>query len=238
MEYSSIFVNPEEKEQEAEQTSVPMPEPVPVPKPVERTEKMADLFDGTVTAEGIHEQILAKDEEGYSPCSITVHLEKIHNVTENTVLDDVKEEDREYIDSVQIRRCSMDIFSLREDLVSVNFVFDSPNDAYLQELNEMMHRYRVMSEEMSKEVTDGTASTVPVLTVSFMPLIMNGAGFASYQAPVDYCIALGDDGKSGLMHMLFDMNTILYSELEFTEEEVIETQKNIMQEDHSGLFEE
>ncbi len=229
MNNSSIFVNPNENEIE-DQLSVPAPAPA-------NPDKKAELYDGEITAEGIHEQILAKDEDGYCPCSIIVHLEKYHNVSENSTAEDIKEDDKEYVDSVEIKRCYLDIFSLREDLISVNFVFDSSNDAYLQELNEVLHRYRLMSEEMSAN-PDNEPNTVPVLTISFMPFAMNGAGFASYQLPIDYCLALGEDGFSNIVHMLFDVRTILYSELEFSEEEIIEVEKNILQEDHSGLFEE
>lgn len=196
-----------------------------VPKPSVKEEKQVELFD--FTGDDIIDLVCSTNKEGYSPAFISASIQKIHNVDENTMLEDVKEEDLEQVDDMVIENCKVDIFALNEKFINIRLEFDSVNDAYLRELNEILNRYRVMQEA---NLQDETSNTIPVFYLTFMPVALQGRGILKAVLPTAYFRTLNDNDINACMHFIFDIEGIEANQILLTEEEKINIEAEILRE--------
>lgn len=225
--------------------------PVPVPAPAKTAPEAngSTAFSGTepsVTVDGVTVDpevmmalINSTDENGHTPCAINVSLEDYSNIQEGKALADYTEDERTYIDGVDISECSADLHSFDDQLMNLVLTFESPRDAYLRELNELLNRYRIASDDLAaKESTDHA----PVLTVTIVPMDLKGRGVVTMSLPTLFCRILSDNNENCSMLMQFHMDTVDFFGINMTDEEASEITADVMRQEEMStggqLFDE
>lgn len=208
-----------------------MEENVIVPEPGTTSTEQEDI-----TADTIMEKILEKDEDGFSPSVISVTLERFNNFTGDM---NVPDEDREYIDAVNVERAAIDVSTFDGELFNLFFDFESPKSVILRELNELLVRYRTMTEEFA---TNGITDKLAVITVMIAPRELNGMGMLKLTMPTLYTRVLSDSGENAAFLMQFRKEFIEFMQLDISEEEKLQMQAEAMRVLEAGtggnLFEE
>ena len=208
-----------------------MEENVIVPEPGTTSTEQEDI-----TADTIMEKILEKDEDGFSPSVISVTLERFNNFTGDM---NVPDEDREYIDAVNVERAAVDVSTFDGELFNLFFDFESPKSVILRELNELLVRYRTMTEEFA---TNGITDKLAVITVMIAPRELNGMGMLKLTMPTLYTRVLSDSGENAAFLMQFRKEFIEFMQLDISEEEKLQMQAEAMRILEAGtggnLFEE
>lgn len=208
-----------------------MEENVIVPEPGTTSTEQEDI-----TADTIMEKILEKDEDGFSPSVISVTLERFNNFTGDM---NVPDEDREYIDAVNVERAAIDVSTFDGELFNLFFDFESPKSVILRELNELLVRYRTMTEEFA---TNGITDKLAVITVMIAPRELNGMGMLKLTMPTLYTRVLSDSGENAAFLMQFRKEFIEFMQLDISEEEKLQMQAEAMRTLEAGtggnLFEE
>ena len=208
-----------------------MEENVIVPEPGTTSTEQEDI-----TADTIMEKILEKDEDGFSPSVISVTLERFNNFTGDM---NVPDEDREYIDAVNVERAAIDVSTFDGELFNLFFDFESPKSVILRELNELLVRYRTMTEEFA---TNGITDKLAVITVMIAPRELNGMGMLKLTMPTLYTRVLYDSGENAAFLMQFRKEFIEFMQLDISEEEKLQMQAEAMRTLEAGtggnLFEE
>ena len=208
-----------------------MEENVIVPEPGTTSTEQEDI-----TADTIMEKILEKDEDGFSPSVISVTLERFNNFTGDM---NVPDEDREYIDAVNVERAAVDVSTFDGELFNLFFDFESPKSVILRELNELLVRYRTMTEEFA---TNGITDKLAVITVMIAPRELNGMGMLKLTMPTLYTRVLSDSGENAAFLMQFRKEFIEFVQLDISEEEKLQMQAEAMRTLEAGtggnLFEE
>ena len=208
-----------------------MEENVIVPEPGTTSTEQEDI-----TADTIMEKILEKDEDGFSPSVISVTLERFNNFTGDM---NVPDEDREYIDAVNVERAAIDVSTFDGELFNLFFDFESPKSVILRELNELLVRYRTMTEEFA---TNGITDKLAVITVMIAPRELNGMGLLKLTMPTLYTRVLSDSGENAAFLMQFRKEFIEFMQLDISEEEKLQMQAEAMRTLEAGtggnLFEE
>ena len=208
-----------------------MEENVIVPEPGTTSTEQEDI-----TADTIMEKILERDEDGFSPSVISVTLERFNNFTGDM---NVPDEDREYIDAVNVERAAIDVSTFDGELFNLFFDFESPKSVILRELNELLVRYRTMTEEFA---TDGITDKLAVITVMIAPRELNGMGMLKLTMPTLYTRVLSDSGENAAFLMQFRKEFIEFMQLDISEEEKLQMQAEAMRVLEAGtggnLFEE
>ena len=208
-----------------------MEENVIVPEPGTTSTEQEDI-----TADIIMEKILEKDEDGFSPSVISVTLERFNNFTGDM---NVPDEDREYIDAVNVERAAVDVSTFDGELFNLFFDFESPKSVILRELNELLVRYRTMTEEFA---TNGITDKLAVITVMIAPRELNGMGMLKLTMPTLYTRVLSDSGENAAFLMQFRKEFIEFMQLDISEEEKLQMQAEAMRTLEAGtggnLFEE
>ena len=208
-----------------------MEENVIVPEPGTTSTEQEDI-----TADTIMEKILEKDEDGFSPSVISVTLERFNNFTGDM---NVPDEDREYIDAVNVERAAIDVSTFDGELFNLFFDFESPKSVILRELNELLVRYRTMTEEFA---TNGITDKLAVITVIIAPRELNGMGMLKLTMPTLYTRVLSDSGENAAFLMQFRKEFIEFMQLDISEEEKLQMQAEAMRTLEAGtggnLFEE
>ena len=208
-----------------------MEENVIVPEPGTTSTEQEDI-----TADTIMKKILEKDEDGFSPSVISVTLERFNNFTGDM---NVPDEDREYIDAVNVERAAIDVSTFDGELFNLFFDFESPKSVILRELNELLVRYRTMTEEFA---TNGITDKLAVITVMIAPRELNGMGMLKLTMPTLYTRVLSDSGENAAFLMQFRKEFIEFMQLDISEEEKLQMQAEAMRTLEAGtggnLFEE
>lgn len=208
-----------------------MEENVIVPEPGTTSTEQEDI-----TADTIMEKILERDEDGFSPSVISVTLERFNNFTGDM---NVPDEDREYIDAVNVERAAVDVSTFDGELFNLFFDFESPKSVILRELNELLVRYRTMTEEFA---TNGITDKLAVITVMIAPRELNGMGMLKLTMPTLYTRVLSDSGENAAFLMQFRKEFIEFMQLDISEEEKLQMQAEAMRTLEAGtggnLFEE
>ena len=208
-----------------------MEENVIVPEPGTTSTEQEDI-----TADTIMEKILERDEDGFSPSVISVTLERFNNFTGDM---NVPDEDREYIDAVNVERAAVDVSTFDGELFNLFFDFESPKSVILRELNELLVRYRTMTEEFA---TNGITDKLAVITVMIAPRELNGMGMLKLTMPTLYTRVLSDSGENAAFLMQFRKEFIEFMQLDISEEEKLQMQAEAMRILEAGtggnLFEE
>lgn len=209
---------------------------IPTPEFAYEEEEKEDL---EFNSEDILQLILSLDEDGHSPSFITASLERLVDVKEGMTLADVPPENREYVDQMQIEYCAVDVDTLDGELMQVILSFDTPNDAYLKELNEFMNRYKIMQHEFAASEDE---STIPLMSLTFAPKDLKGFGLLQFTFPVMYVRCLNDAGTNAAMVMLFHMANMEFVKIDISDEDLAELKADVYREVESGtggaLFEE
>ena len=208
-----------------------MEENVIVPEPGTTSTEQEDI-----TADTIMEKILERDEDGFSPSVISVTLERFNNFTGDM---NVPDEDREYIDAVNVERAAIDVSTFDGELFNLFFDFESPKSVILRELNELLVRYRTMTEEFA---TNGITDKLALITVMIAPRELNGMGMLKLTMPTLYTRVLSDSGENAAFLMQFRKEFIEFMQLDISEEEKLQMQAEAMRILEAGtggnLFEE
>ena len=214
-----------------------------VPAPTEKAEdvvedsvndyiaKSKEIADSVWGADEIIAMITSTNEEGQSPATIYVALERISNVTENMSIEDIKEDDREMVEDLVVKDCTIDMFSMTTDIANLVFNFDSPKSAYLQEFYSILNRYRMMQEALAQENKD---NVLPMISISIVPEHLMGQGIMMAAFPLAFFRTLDDSGLNTSLHTLFYTENIQFSRIEITEEEQREAIADVMRDMSSG----
>lgn len=222
-----------EPESNHAQESAPIPTPVPVPKPVTdmnenyQPQNKEDSFDEN----DILRLIQSENEDGYSPSLINVTLQKLHNVTADTNIFNMPEDDIEFVEGAEIENCKVQIYNINDNIVNIELEFDSVNDGFLKELMLLMSRYRVVQENVQ---TNTDEFIIPLFDLTFMPTELNGKGILKALSPIAYFRTLNDNNINCKMHFLFDLENIIVSKIELSEEEDIQINAEVLREIESS----
>ena len=134
-------------------------------------------------------------------------------------------------------------FLFRKTKVTVTFNlffdFESPKSVILRVLNELLVRYRTMTEEFA---TNGITDKLAVITVMIAPRELNGMGMLKLTMPTLYTRVLSDSGENAAFLMQFRKEFIEFMQLDISEEEKLQMQAEAMRILEAGtggnLFEE
>ena len=202
---------------------------VPLPKQVvDVTEEGADI---EITPDTIIDSLYTLNETEHTDAVIVAELSKLHNVTENTILDEVSEDDREYVDQITVENTLLDIYTLDGELYNVVFNFDSVKDVYMKELNELLNRYRMMQEQIA---TNGENGTVAMFSVTFMPNRLDGHGILTASFPVAFFRVLNDNDVNASLLIQFHESSLQFSKIEIDDELKAEITADVMREINEG----
>ena len=178
------------------------------------------------------------DEDGHSTGIMIASLSVCHNVTEDMSLDDVKEEDREHVEDMQIASVKFDMYSLDGHLINLILTADTPKDAYLNDLYQLLNRYRRLQENIAAK---GNNTDVPLFTFTAMPGTLNGRGVMSAVFPVAYFRVLNDNCENTSLMMQFYEDSISFVALNISEEEKTDMIAGVMREveasENTSMFE-
>lgn len=213
--------------EEATANTINIPAPVYAPNEEDDDAIRTLEFNG----EDILALITSIDDEGHSPSVITASLENIKNIKEGQTLADVDEENREYVDQINIEYCSVDIDTLDGQLMSVILTFDSPSDVYLRELNEFLNRYKIMCHDFAASDTD---SNIPLMSLTFAPKELRGFGFLQCTFPVMYVRCLNDSGTNASMYMMFHIENMEFGKIDITDEQLAELKADVYRQLETG----
>jgi hypothetical protein len=215
---------------------------IPAPQPTtkeEDTPSTVSVNGMDVDAELIVSLINSTDKDGYSPCLVNASLERFTNIQPEKTLSDYTEDERTYIDGVDLSNCAINIHTFDGDLVNLILTFDSPKDSYLRELNELCNRYRIAADELTAKETDDAAVS---LTITIVPKDLDGRAMVTLTLPTLFCRTLSDDGENASMLLQFHMGCVDFLAINVTDEEVTEITSDIMRQEEMGtngqLFEE
>ncbi len=223
---ASLFAPEEETESiKPEQNKAPVPEPA---APADETEEETP----EVTPDLILKYLTETDENGHSQAVIVASLERLHNVTEGKLLEDIPEDDREYVDDMVIEGAAIDIYSLDGQLYNLILKFDTVKDAYLKEINEMCNRYRDMQESMS--INDVPNTELAYMSITLMPNQLQGYGALSLSFPIGYFRVLDDNGVNASMLLQFTNENVQFQALEMDSETRSELVADVMREMEEG----
>lgn len=172
------------------------------------------------------------DDDKHSNIFTIAMIQKLHGVTEDvTSVDDIPEENREYVDDIEISDFKLDIFALEGSVANVLMTFDSVHSAYLKELNELLNRYRIIQEDLA---VNGKDDTVAMFSLIFMPKKMNGLASVQMNFPIMYARVLAENDVNCAMQLLFDINNIKFALLDIDEDTDAEITADAMRDAESG----
>ena len=189
----------------------------------------AAIVGSDFDADDILSALYELNEENHFPGTIVCTLEKLHNITPDKQLEDVPEEDHEFIDSLEVEQCKVDFFSLDGETANLVFEFDGSRSVFLRELNDFFNRYRIVQEELASN-EDAKKDVVPILTVTIMPEKFMGLGALIAVFPTTYLRTLNDNGINASFHTMFKMDSIRFQRLEVSEEENIDIEAEALKE--------
>ncbi len=186
-----------------------------------------------ITSDTIPKGILTLNDEGHSDSVIVASLERLHNVQDGAVIEELSEDDREQIDGMTIEGAAVDIYTLDGHLFNLILKFDTVKDAYLQELHDILNRYRVMQESMA--ANDSVPETeAAMFSISLMPESLNGFGALTLTFPAAYFRILDDNGVNASMLIQFYEENLQFQTLDIDEDMQSELTADVMREFEEG----
>ncbi len=209
-------------------------EDVPVPAPTVKEEApVEDTTMPEITPDSILAEIISQDENGYSPCTIAAVLNELVNITGNESLDEIDEEHTNEVESDIIEYCKVDVYSLDGNLMNVVFTFDSPTDAYLKDMYDLLNRYKRMLShyaEKNADIPEGEPVTVPMFSIQILPNVFRGKAAAMYSFPIAFFKTLDNNGREVNLHLLFDAENTVYSQVDISEDELSDITADVLRE--------
>ncbi len=221
--------DPKDETQEVapEETEIIAPAPTEAKEEKEEDEEVLEITPDTIL-----KHIVDEDEDGHSPSVIIVTLERLHNINEGTVMEEIPEEDREYVDDMVIEGASVDLYTLDGQLYNLILKFDTANDAFLKSLNEICNRYRAMREDDANEKASDPG--LATLSVTIMPDTLKGYGALSLMFPVGYFRVLDDNGVNASMLLQFMDENVQFQSIDISSEMRSEITSDVMREAEEG----
>lgn len=205
---------------------------VPAPEEIKGVNAFdTNEMDIEMTPDTILSEILSINKDGHTPCMITMSLERVKKVIPGKAFLDYTEEEKEYVDQVEINDCSVDISTLDGMLFNAVFTFDTKDAQYLKDMNEMFNRYRQVTEEyaLNNEQEKGIALTVLIAPDRFM-----GKGILAMSFPVMGIRCLADNGENASMFMMFHQEDVDFISVEMTKEEEVQITADVMRATSEG----
>lgn len=213
---------------------------IPAPEGMEEEVSNRPDINSIKSVDDVLEMIMEAnpDDPEHSNCLILAAIQKLHGIEEGMNIDDIPEEDREYVDDIEVSDCKVDIYSMDGRMTTLLLTFDSVHSAYLKELNELINRYRVMQEDLAMKSSD----TAAMFSIILMPRRMEGLASCTMNFPLMYARVLSDNDVNCSFQMMFDINDINFAVLDIDEETDAEITANAMRSAEEGtggnLFEE
>lgn len=194
-----------------------IPAPAPAPAEANMNKAPENVFRAPeITSESIMELMSSRDENGHSPSDVFFTLERVKNVTPGKTYYEYSDDDKEFIDSISVRDCAVEMYSLNGALINLNLIFDTPQSAYLADCMDMLNRFRVAGEDL---VVKGIEDQALVLTVTIAPDEMMGKGACVCTLPTMYTRCLADNGENTALFLQFFSQDVRFVCVEMTEEE-------------------
>ena len=204
---------------------------IPEPTVAEEPANALNTNNVEINAETILAEISTVNEDGHSPCMITASLERINKIVPDKLYMDYTDDEKEFIDRVDINDCAIDIYTLDGLTFNAVLTFDTRESQYLKDLNDICNRYRHVTEEYAaKEVQDKGI----VLSLLIAPLKFMGKGICVMNMPAMYCRCLDDNGENTSMFMQFHAGDVDFFAVEMTEEEEIQLTADAMRQVSEG----
>ena len=198
---------------------------IPEPTVNEENVNALDIGNTEINADTILAEICTVDENGHSPSMITLSLERINKVMPGKLYLDYTDEEKEFIDSVNIGDCAVDIYSLDGTLFNAVFTFDTRTAQYLADMNDILNRYRHVTEEYAM---NGVEDKGVVLSIIIAPNKFMGKGICILNMPTMYVRCLDDNGENAAMFTQFHAEDVDFLCIDMTEEEEIQLTADAM----------
>lgn len=224
MDVTGLF----ETDEEIDMTNIPKPENY-----IEETHKKADITQ-IKSVDDLMDMIMENDpdDKNHSNTFIIAMIQKLRGITpELESLDDIPEENREYVDDIEVADCRIDVYSLDTRFVNIILTFDSVHSVYLKELNELLNRYRVIQEDVA---INGKEDMAAMFSLIFMPKRMEGLAQCQMNFPIMYTRVLAENDVNCAMQLLFDINDVKFSLLNVDDDTDAELTAEAMRDAESG----
>lgn len=201
---------------------------VPEPKKEAEDVKVEDM---EFEADDLINAMQMVDENGHSPSFIVASVDRLKNVSPDKLLDDYAGDDIDNVDQMSVENCAVNISTFDGDLVMLNLTFDTPKDAYMIELNNLLKRYQVLNETMA---ADDNTDEVPMFSLYVAPHMYKGMGVVRFSFPVFYTRCLNDNGMNTSVLLVFHLDQIGFEKINATEEEMAQLTADVMREMEAG----
>lgn len=192
-----------------------------------------------INADTIIDALYEVDEQNHTKATIVADLSRLHNVTSETKLDNIPDEDREYIEQFVIENCEFAMYSMDGNLFNVTLRFDTEKDAYMAELNQLLKRTTLMQQSIAENDIKDTAA---MFSLTLLPDSLEGRGLATMSFPVSYFRVLDDNGVNATMLMQFYIDNLEFIKIDIDEDVRAQMTADAMREVEAGtggsLFEQ
>ncbi len=214
-----------------------------IPEPEKHVEEdtktnFYDTGDLEINADSILREIVSANEEGHSPSVINMTLEILSNVEPGKDIFEYGEDDRELVDKADISGCLIDLYSLDGVNSSVEFIFDSPKNAFFLDMYNMFTRYRQIGEDLNAK----EKGKAVLLTINIVPEKFKGKGICLLFNPDIYVRSLTDNGENSAIYTHFNADCTRFYTIDMTEEEELELTADLMrdmeQNEETSMFSE
>lgn len=227
MSESTASTTPIDTNKELNMENVPVPVPAPIENPNGVTFKSEDIDADRLLAD-----ILKLDNDGHSNCQILFTMERLHNIKEGMALDEVPEEDREWLDDLQVENAVIDLYSMDGEISCLNLIFDNDKDVYIREINDFVSQYRIAQEQLQQE--DGSKNDMIMLSVLLMPYETDYQAFLQLAFPFWSGRVVGVTGEANVMTLMFHNDNIDAIQIDMTEDELNTVTADVLRSMESG----
>lgn len=204
-----------------------------IPAPVSEPDKEEIQFRSEdVDPDRILSDILKLDNDGHANCQILFSMERLHDIEEGMTLDNVPDENREWLDDLQVENAVLDIYSMDGEITCLNLIFDNDKDVFIREINDFMNKYRIsQSQLMDAEVHN---NDMIMLSVLLMPYETDYQAFLQFAFPFWYGRVIGVTGSGNVMTLMFHNDNIDAIQIDMTEDELNTVKADVMRDMESG----
>lgn len=203
-----------------------------IPVPVSEKTDEVTFKSENIDADHLLTDILKQNEDGHANSQILFSMERLHDIENGMSLDDVPDENREWLCDLQVENAAIDVYSMDGEISCLNLIFDNDKDVYIREINDIMNRYRLAQEQLSEEETG--KNDMIMLSVLLMPYSTDYQAFLQFAFPFWWGRVIGAAGQGNVMTLMFHNNNIEAVQIDMTEDELSTMQADVMRDMESG----
>ena len=205
-----------------------------IPAPVEPVnDNDVEFGNEEIDSDRLLEDILKLNKNGYADSQICLVMEKLHNVKPGMALNDLGEEDREFIDDLMVENCAIDIYSMDGEISCLELIFDTSKDVYIKEINDFLTRYRIAQEQLLADENRPEGDML-MLSVLIMPNVAEYQALMQFAFPFWYGRVANDLGEVNTVTIMFHSENIEMIQMNISEDELVDMKADALREMESG----